>query len=236
MIDLARTADPDLAELLGKHPRIGKVETGDVDGIEFWQGSWQRSVFVGDPGMEVSGLIELMDNNPLVCTDAASVPDPISTLALIALGPISLAGLVTEAPTVIANIDFDPDLTGKFLSGAGWPGGIIGHVERRDLGTVLAITAMAAIATPDHWDEIDDIYAEHYSRSFFVREAAEAPWEPESVAAKPWAIYRLRYTPDEPTSLLTIQVLADTDGKAGRAQLLHAMNVMAGFEESLGIA
>ncbi|MCC7230000.1 MAG: hypothetical protein IT203_06370 [Fimbriimonadaceae bacterium] len=236
MIDLIRTDDPALAELLGKHPRIGKVEPGELAGIEFWQGDWRRRIRVGDPDLEVSGLIELMDNNPLVCADEASVPDPISTLALIALGPIALAGMVTEAPTVIANIEFNPDLSGKFLSHTGWPSGMIGHVERRDLGPVLAMTAMAAIATPERWDEIDDIYAEHYSRSFFVREAAGTPWEPESVTGQPWAIYRLRYTPDETTSLLTIQVLADADGKAGRTQLIHAMNVMAGFEESLGIA
>jgi N-acetyl-gamma-glutamylphosphate reductase len=29
--------------------------------------------------------------------------------------------------------------------------------------------------------------------------------------------------------------MADRDGKAGAAQVVHALNVMCGFEESLGI-
>jgi N-acetyl-gamma-glutamylphosphate reductase len=48
-------------------------------------------------------------------------------------------------------------------------------------------------------------------------------------------VYRLRVTPNDNASLLTIQVLADRDGKCGAAQVVHMMNVMAGFEETLGL-
>jgi N-acetyl-gamma-glutamylphosphate reductase len=37
-------------------------------------------------------------------------------------------------------------------------------------------------------------------------------------------------------SLLTVQVMIDRNGKGGAAQVVHAFNVMNGFEESLGIA
>mgnify|MGYP000986779237 CR=1 FL=1 len=54
------------------------------------------------------------------------------------------------------------------------------------------------------------------------------------VANKPFAVYRLGLTPGDDTSLLTVRVLADKHGKCGEAQLVHALNVMCGFEEMLG--
>jgi N-acetyl-gamma-glutamylphosphate reductase len=56
------------------------------------------------------------------------------------------------------------------------------------------------------------------------------------VAGKPFSAYRLRVVPDEPNSLLTVRLLSDPLGKCGAAQVVHAMNVMCGFEESLGIS
>ena len=55
------------------------------------------------------------------------------------------------------------------------------------------------------------------------------------VLGRPEARYRLTLAPDSPHSLLTIRVLADFNGKVGASQVIHAMNVMCGFEESLGI-
>ncbi len=42
-----------------------------------------------------------------------------------------------------------------------------------------------------------------------------------------------RLTPGDENALLTIQAMGDRDGKACAAQLIHAMNVMAGFAECL---
>ncbi len=94
---------------------------------------------------------------------------------------------------------------------------------------------MAAVTTPDEPDDFDALFEEAYSRSFFVRRDETSPWDLDLVRGRPHAVYRLRLTPDEPLSLLTIQVMAARDGKAGAAQTIHALNIMAGFEETLGL-
>ncbi len=236
MIDLATTGDPILRRSLETHPKVAKVATSDFIGVEFEIGPWRRRVWSNRPDLEVAGLVELIDNNPMVCTDEMSIPDPLSTLALIALGPIAWAGMLLERPTVISSFESDEEMLDAFLKTAGWREGATLHVETKDLGSVLAVTAMAAIPTPGDWSEIDDVYEERFGRSFFVRRDEESKWDPSLVAGKPFAAYRLRYTPGESSSLLTIQVLADRHGKCGPAQAIHAMNVMAGFEESLGVA
>jgi hypothetical protein len=236
MIDFAATSDPELRELLSSHPRIGEVKAGASPGIEFRVGDWNRQVLTGIPDLPIAGLVELMDNNPMVCADQMSVPDPLSTLGLIALGPLAWAGLILEAPTLITSFEGDPSLLEAFLKTAGWMDGATLHAEVKNLGSVLAATAMAIISTPRIWTDIDELYDERYGRSFFVRRDEASEWDPGLVSNQSHAVYRLRYTPGEERSLLTIQVLADKNGKCGRAQLVHAMNVMAGFEESLGIA
>jgi hypothetical protein len=235
MIDLAASADPELRRLLTGHPKVARVEESNSQGIDFQVGSWHRSVEIASPSLEVAGLVELIDNNPMVCADRMSVPDPVSTLALVALGPLAWAGMILEPPTVICSADGDSKLLNQFMTTAGWSEGVTFHVEKRDLGSVLAITAMAAIATPSDWNDIDELFAERFSRSFYVRRDEESDWDPSLVAGKAHALYRLRYTPGEGESLLTIQALADLQGKCGPAQVVHAMNVMAGFEESLGV-
>lgn len=236
MIDCAASSDPQLRTLLAAHPRVASVAVSDNPGIDFSIGTWDRSVVIGDPTLEVAGLVELIDNNPMVCADRMSVADPLSTAALVALGPLAWAGMILESPTVISSVSGDEELLDAFMVTAGWSDGVALHVEPKEMNGVIAITAIAAIPTPSDWSEIDDLYAERYSRSFFVRRDEEADWDPLLVAGRPFALYRLRYTQGEATSLLTIQVLADANGKCGRSQLIHAMNVMAGFEESLGVS
>lgn len=236
MIDLASSGDPILLRSLEAHPRVAKVAASEFMGIEFEIGPWKRKVWLDRPELEVAGLVELIDNNPMVCADEMSIPDPVSTLALVALGPIAWAGMILERPTMISSVETDEDRLDAFLKTAGWEDGATFHVESRDLGSVIAVTAIAAITTPADWSEIDEVYEERFGRSFFVRRDEDSEWDPSLVADKPFAAYRLRYTPGDDSSLLTIQVLADKHGKCGPAQAVHAMNVMAGFEESLGVA
>lgn len=235
MIELAQSSDERTLELLRNHPRVARVEPGSHSGVDFKVGVQQRSVYVADPSQEVAGLVELIDNNPMVCAESMSVADPTSTLALIALGPLAWAGMILEPPTVISSVPANPDLLERFLETAGWQGGVTYHYEQRELGTVRAVVAMAVISTPADWSEIDDVYEERYGRAFYVRRDDDSSWEPELVQNQPHAVYRVRYSPGDDTSLLTIQVLGDEHGKCGSAQTIHAMNVMAGFEESLGI-
>lgn len=234
-IDVAASADPELLRLLAGHPRVEAVEEADVPGIRFRSGPWTRQVVAGDPTIALRGLVELMDNNPVVCADAISVPSPAATLALIALGPLAQAGLIVEPPMFMTSFNADENDVANFLGPLGWGEGVTLSVDPVDLEGVLAATAMAAIRTPEDLDEIDQLYAERFGRSFYVREDSGSPWEVGLVKGRPQATYRLRITPGEDTSLLTIQVMADAHGKCGATQLVHAMNVMSGFEESLGI-
>jgi N-acetyl-gamma-glutamylphosphate reductase len=181
-------------------------------------------------------LIELMDNNPIVCADIVSVPTPGTTLALIALGPLAASGMMVDSPTLSANVPVNEPELSTLLSDAGWDGGFLAQEEDRDLGGAVALTAIAAIRTPSDFEEIDEIFAERYERSFFVRADESSDWHVNLVLGSPFAKYRLRISPDQPTSLLTIQTMADRNGKCGAAQVVHAMNVMCGFEESLGLA
>jgi N-acetyl-gamma-glutamylphosphate reductase len=99
----------------------------------------------------------------------------------------------------------------------------------------VAANVVALIATPENWGDIDGLYRECYSHSFYVREHTGDDWDVALVSGRPYALYSLSYTPGEGSSLLTIKVMADCDGKCGAAQVVHAMNLMCGFEESTGI-
>ena len=236
MIDIAEAGDPCLLSLLRSHPHVARVDIGSGSGIRFSQGTWQRSVVAGRPELEVAGLVELMDNNPLVCADVASVPDAASTLALIALGPLVRAGLLADSPTVLVNTPGDSDALDAFLAKEGWTHGATMAHEEMDFGTVIAATVIAAILTPQRLEDLDDLYEESYGRSFFVSRDEDSEWDVKLVKGQPFALYRLRIAADQPQSLLTVRVMADKDGKCGAAQLVHCMNVMAGFEETVGIS
>src|SRR5262249_50204787 len=101
--------------------------------------------------------------------------------------------------------------------------------------SVLSLHAMVEITGVGELEELDELYDEVYGRSFFVRESG-GDWDTRQVASHPHAAYRLRVTPgDDGKHLLTVQVMADRDGKCGAAQVVHLMNVMCGLEETLGL-
>lgn len=231
MIDLAQSRDPEVVRLLSNHPRVAVARLEGDSSLRFRQGAWDREVRVGDAGTELFGLVELMDNNPLVCADVVSVPSPAATLALIALGPLHGSGLLVEAPTMVTNVSASESDLAAFVGHE-----VTLHVDEAPLDGVAAATVMAVIRTPDDLEDIDALYDERFERSFFVRRDEESEWNIGFVKGQPFAAYRLRIGPDQPNSLLTIRVMADLNGKAGAAQVVHAMNVMAGFEESLGIS
>ncbi len=233
MIQLAKSSDPFIRALLAEHPRVVAVAEGGSPGIEFVTDGWNREVRVGDPSVGLFGLTEIMDNNPMVCADVLSVPDAITTLALIALAPLAQAGLLLEEPTMLSNLE--GDVSDAFLVGAGWSGGLVQHTEPQDLQGVAAATVIAAIRTPDDLEDLDALFDERYERSFFIHRDESSDWDVKLVKGKPSGLYRLRINPDEPSSLLTVRVMADLNGKCGAAQVVHAMNVMCGFEESLGV-
>ena len=212
-----------------------RVEESSNPGIEFEIGAWLRSLTVGDADQPVYGLTEYIDNNPMVCADTMSLPSPAVALALIALCPLIESGLLAEAPVAIFSLPVDEDELQLALRQAGWDAGVSCAVESLDIGSAAAVTVMAAIRTPDDISEIDELFEERYGRSLYIRCGKASEWDHHLVTNTPRAFYQLSLGQDHPHSLLTVRVMADQPGKLGESAMIHAMNVMAGFEESLGI-
>ncbi len=233
----ASSTDEAVLALLQSHPR---VETAQFQNglLEFALGPWQRNITRthGVPPQGLYGLVEIVDNNPMVCADEFVLPSAGASLALIALAPVALADLMVDTPTILANIPIYEQEISAALTELGWSYGVTCHQEPLEGVEVAAMTVMVAIRTPEYLAEVREAYDERFSRSFYVRESVNDVWDPGLVFGRPEARYRLTLAPDSPHSLLTIRVLADHNGKVGATQVIHAMNVMCGFEESLGIS
>ena len=237
MVTLKKPQDAALADLLASHPEV-KIdgESSESRVLEIQQGSWTRQLFWGDHPASQRGLMELMDNNPVVCADTVSVPGPHATLISIALGPILRAGLVLADPVIHASQTPDePNDIMAHLENLGWNDSATLAVDETDFQNVLVVNVMVEVPLMDDYDQIDELYDEAYGRSFYVRRTESETWDTELVTGRPYAAYRLRLTVGESNALLTVQVMADRDGKAGACQVLHALNVMVGNEECLGI-
>jgi hypothetical protein len=235
MISVRAGAVEGLRELLSKHPRVHLDAAPAQSALEFDRGGRPRAVHVDRRDLELRGILELMDNNPLVCADEISVPSPAATLALVAVGPLIRSGLLAEPPSLLFSFSADEESITSYFEALGWAEGATLSSEPVDLGGVLALTAICVVRTPDELDDLDALYEESFGRSFYVRREESSEWDISLVKDKPFVVFRLRVSPDEPTSLLTIRVMGDARGKCGAAQIVHAMNVMSGFEESLGI-
>lgn len=233
-----RTGYQPLDELLAKHPHIHFSDqlVPEVDAFEgplkFWQGDWAREIWVAQPRLEVAGLVEWMDNNPMVCADRVSVAGPSETLALIALGPLIRAGLLLEQPALLCSEPIDEEQLEDFLNKMEWDGGALTMDEPMPTGEAIALSALCRVPLME-LPTFMDLYDEAYGRSFFVRQDFTSDWSPSLVEGHPWAVYRLVLNPGEADALLRVQVLGARDGKCGAAQVVHALNVMAGFEESI---
>lgn len=221
--------------LLSAHPGVELPAGRSEAEIEFEHGGRIRRVWAGRTDLPNFGLVELMDNNPLVCADEISIPNAEATLALIAVGPLLRAGILAERPAAVFSFEPDPESVEAAFRSMGWREGSSIAVERQDLRSVLAVTAMCPLLGVQDGELVDSLYDGIYGASFFVRRApVEVPWDIELVERKPWAAYRTSYAAESDSGLLSVRVMADEDGKCGAAQAVHAMNVMCGFEESLG--
>jgi N-acetyl-gamma-glutamylphosphate reductase len=225
---------PGLEPLLRRHPGVIVQTEMAPEALLFERHGTRREIAIGIRG-EPFGLVELMDNNPLVCAQQVYVPDALSTLVLVALGPLIRADLILERPVIVTDCAGSADELSSALAASGYPGGATLEAVPGD-STCASATAMVAIPTPQDLDDLDALFAEAFGRSFFVRRGETDDDLRTAVQGKPYAAYRLRITVGEIESLLSIDVSADLRGKCGAAQIVHVMNVMAGFEETLGIA
>ena len=221
---------PGLAKFLERHPMV--TVSGDLSepGLHFGN----RRIIVGNPELEVRGLIELMDNNPLVCAQTASVPDPGSTLALIALEPLIRANLLVEDPTLSFSFPVDEALVQRFLNAAGWHGSAAMGIADLGVSPALGLLCLAVIESPPNPADIGGLYDEAYGRSFFVQRK-DTTLTASMVLGGPKAAFSFRVQRDEPHSLISVSVISDPEGKCAGGQLVHMFNVMAGFEETLGL-
>lgn len=233
MLRVRPTENLVLAALLSAHPLVElTTETPTPEtAIEFSQNGWNRKASVGIAPSSVYGLVEMMDNNPMVCADHVCVPPTDATLMLIALGPLFRAQLLTETPVCIANVDGDEAVREAFLREYTDSPEHLFHAEPVPGAPEGLVVASGMARLPDvAWADLTELYREAFGRSFFVRELLPGQdWEPDLVLGTPHAVYRMTRIEE----LLKVQVMADRHGKGGEAQLVHAMNVMAGLEESL---
>ncbi|MFN7172426.1 MAG: hypothetical protein ACK4P3_06545 [Fimbriimonadaceae bacterium] len=235
-VDLIQVWVPDapgLEAILARHPHVSAISVHEQGSLCFGRENPSRCVRPGfGPG--IRGLIEIIDNNPLVCTDEAWVPVGADTCALIALSPLALTGLIAAAPALVSTSEFTSDLP-LWLTDIGIDDPVAVQIEPMDLGTVVAVTALVAVRQELSVDQLRDMYAERYEGSFFVHEARDS-WDTSLVAGTASAYYDLSVTPGDGDCLVKIRVIADANGKCGAAALIHMMNVMCGFEESLGVS
>jgi hypothetical protein len=212
-----------------------ELSEGAAASLEFTKLDWRRLLKQGSLEADESGLIELADNNPWVCADSASVPSPAATLALIALGPLARACLIKGEVILQYSRELDWSDLGVRLEEIGVADDVSVAVTDVEEPGIIALNAFIPLAPMEDWDEVDALYEEAYGRSFYVRPFEGAVWSPDLVAGRPWALYDLRLTEGDQEALITCRVMADVNGKAGAAQMVHAFNVMCGFEENLGI-
>lgn len=226
-----------LKEWLSAHPGV-QIESFDLaseDQISFESEGRTRRAVVGAIHLpETYGLIELMDNNPLVCADEASCPGPAATLALIGFGPLARACAISGPPSVVFSFETTFDESLAALRGVGLKHELIAACDPADMNTAVMATCVIPVAGLSS-EENEAIFEEAFSRSFFVRKAAPSQLTPHLVTGHAHAAYALSYCEDENESSVRVQVIADVNGKAGAGQLVHLFNLMAGFEESLGL-
>jgi N-acetyl-gamma-glutamylphosphate reductase len=194
-----------------------------------------RRLLSGQPNIEQYGLLELMDNNPVVCAEEVSLPSLAASLFLIALGPLLLSGLVTESPSFITNLACDQSEIQAAAGTVGWHQDVDVMTEPLEVSGTALGTGLAVVRSISDPEEFAAFYLERFGKSGVIRVGGGLEWSPDQVRGKPLAIYRVSVSPDMPHSLLSVQVMADATGAFQRAQLITAMNVMYGFEDELGL-
>ncbi len=225
MIDVSCPNRPVLRALLEKHPQVRLLDA-PTPRLQWKQGDWQRDVSDDPLSCDLRGLVEIVDNNPMVCADRFAVPGPAATLALIALAPLARAGILVGQPSIAtAGAQEECVAIAALIADLGFTGGIT-ILE----GGAPSHCVVLATIQPATQSDLQALFDEAYGRSFFVRMAPDA--NRSAVQGRPFAVCSMRCDAAEAVRL---EVAADTEGKCGAAQLVHAMNVMAGFEEDLGI-
>lgn len=213
-------ADSGLAAAFSRHPKVCAVVGEPASGVVSWsQGTWHRSIGVGCKA-EVRGLVETIDNNPMVCCDSFAVPGPAATMALLALAPASRAGLVGPGAELRVSLGPEPEFD-AFLFEADVPQCTTSDFESE----LCAAEARFSLTPGSCLADLEAAYREYYDRAFYVRLGDHNP--------SGTAFASVRLANFDGSAVVT--AAADPRGKAGASQVVHAFNVMCGFVESLGV-
>ncbi len=232
MIRVLAPNSPPLRSLLASHPGVElEPAPGPAGQITWSQGEWHRRICLDGSVQGEFGLAELMDNNPLVCADAASVPPPAAVLALAALGPIWQSGLICGEPAF--DMSQDADLA-PWLASIQFSESFTASARPDALDGVAALNLFVPISNPPDWSDLDTLYDEAYGGSFYVRKH-DGDWTTAAAFGSPALLYSLRISPGDGESLLTVQTMCDLEFGLGAARAVHLFNIMCSFEECLGI-
>lgn len=98
-IDRASSKNPAIRELLNQHPQVGLVSEGN-EWLEFEVDSWNRKIYV-DENCGSKGILELIDNNPLLCADEFLLTGKSHLLSTLAFAPLDRVALGYTVETVI---------------------------------------------------------------------------------------------------------------------------------------
>ena len=90
-IDRASSKCPAIRELLNQHPQVGLVSEGN-EWLEFEVGSWNRKISIYE-NCGSKGVLELIDNNPLLCADEFVLTGKTQLLSTLARAPLDRVAL-----------------------------------------------------------------------------------------------------------------------------------------------
>lgn len=207
--------------LVRRHPRLLSPQSGSMCALEFGLNSYRRSIVVGYRERYPVGLIELFDNNPIVCAETVCLPAPVSTLALLAIDPLSKAGLGSGTLHVSCSAHCELDDIKPFLNQLGDRVNL--RLDARVVADEGCVAVEVELAGDQTAEDIEELYDDAYGRSLLVMRDKEA----HPLAAS-YSVVKVGDT-------AVVRVASKIEGKAGAAQVIQALNVMAGFEDSLGI-
>lgn len=233
-IEVCQTSNEVLNSLLDRHPKL-KIASQLRSDLQFSIGSWQRAIKINDSVSRPAGLLESMDNNPIVCADVVNVPGAGETLLLIALVPLIKASFLLEPPVYVSTDPISEPAMQCFLEEFRHDFDLEVMTEGIGERDLVAGALIAKVPNGLEISVFEGLFDEIYGRSFFVRRTPEGVWDESHVLGTPIAMYQLGLERDEQTTLLKVRVMADRDGKCGAAQVLQFLNVMCGFEEDLGV-
>lgn len=208
-----------LDALVHRHRRLLAPQSGSLCALEFGLNSYRRSIVLGFREGCPVGVIELFDNNPIVCAERVCLPTPVATLALLAIDPLCKAGLAQGSVKLSCTSECAPDDIEPFLAALGDRVSVEIFADLDCVGVAVEVSFPFKGAS----EELLNLYDGAYERTMLVMRAP---------GVHPLAAV---YSASVSDGSAKVRFESKPEGKAGAAQVIQALNVMAGFEDSLGI-